>query len=1332
MQPSKGINQDIHPNDLPEGFYSYAKNIICSPVTNNTENEPGFDESLINTNPLYTSLLAEGIRVIGALSTTKFVILWLTNNTKSIIATFNQDLDTFTIVYDDTTKPKLNLNLGYPIKAVWRENFLGEIDTAWTDRFNKPKMINIQKASLVNNEKDLYLFTEFTPPVIDFEILSNGSLKAGTYYGYIQYETQDGKVTDYSSASFPVYIGPDPQTAGPYSFFGSGSAIVSKKILFKVSNIDLAYDKINFAVQRINSENSTKSFVKISTTSISGRTSIDFTYTGSEKTNTLTSDEVLIKAPSYSKVQTITTLDSQLFFGNLTSESSINIQKYVNNWKVKWVSDLVEYPSTTSKLPKYSSPKSFAHDEVYALYAVLEYKSGKRSQAFVIPGRVVSTITIDGKTFNENAVIKATDNLPTQVGYTAGTSYLTEDFGLSTGNVKYFQTRDTCTWETTSGKMGYWENENEEYPPTSDWEIWNATGKIGTLEGGKVRHHKFPSNSFVKKTIYNGDSQYGMTKIDKLGIKLEDVYLPAEVVSTVNKIIICQAKRDFNNSLVVAQDKTMFMGYMLNQVDLPPTNGFVDDNNQCLDLWGTLPVSSMVRRRYTEKGDPCKRSFMLYDLDGYSFINGAVPPEYYRLKLHAPEILNIQPNLQSTYLKLNYRVKKRTESSFEGNLGTNERYINGLFGVVCTSGTEGGSTSVSENKKIIKVLNSKYTVHNTTNGPVGLNPHTDLLNYSEQGAIIDIPKNKFGWSGTDEDLGFTLFEMLHPIISFPPRQAGLNSPATIDDYYYHYNINKFKTNVYTSFFDQGLLVVDKINYQTTSPSVFNGDVFLDLYSFKSFSGVPNDGPDSGQQLNSDDAYIKSSHTIFIETSLNSGLRHTTHVSNDFYKGNLTYLNNPDFITLNGNFLLINSDYNQVNESVEVGIFENSLNFTDNFPHRIVQSLAVTSESKIQQWSTFLPLDYYEIDKSKGAIINLQNIKDRLLIHTERALFQTKGRSTMSTDEGSVNLTSGALFDLSPLEINPTTNGYTGTQHMFSCNLFKEGYYWVDAEQGKVFCFNGESLNELNQEGLNYFFANNLGKFGDNPHNGNGISMLEDIKNNRVLIFFKTPNNNFTWSYSNILNKGAWISSHSYVADCAFSTRNNIFSFKDSKLYKHNSLVNKGLYYLPSKESSYIDVTFNPYNILTTDTKTGKRVFKDDSIYLNTISWNTDVISNNTASKLYNTFTHITVWNQYQHSSRITLDYNDLLFTSNNNSRNAETNWTTNTFRDLVKDKSLPFLQDIFNNFMEISSNIDPTIPWYEQERFNNRWFTVRFEYDNSENNKLVIHSLEVNKTESYR
>jgi len=134
MQPSKGINQDIHPNDLPEGFYSYAKNILCSPITNITENEPGFDESLINTNPTYSGLLTSGMRVVGVLSTTKFEIIWLTNNLRSIVGTYNQEADTFTVVYDDDIKPKLNLNKAYPLKAVWRENFLGEIYVAWTDR----------------------------------------------------------------------------------------------------------------------------------------------------------------------------------------------------------------------------------------------------------------------------------------------------------------------------------------------------------------------------------------------------------------------------------------------------------------------------------------------------------------------------------------------------------------------------------------------------------------------------------------------------------------------------------------------------------------------------------------------------------------------------------------------------------------------------------------------------------------------------------------------------------------------------------------------------------------------------------------------------------------------------------------------------------------------------------------------------------------------------------------------------------------------------------------------------------------------------------------------
>ena len=1379
MQPSKGINQDIHPNDLPEGFYSYAKNILCSPITNLTENEPGFDESSINTNSIYQDLLTEGLRIVGVISTTKFEVFWLTNNTKSIIGTYDQDLDAFTVIYDDTVNPKLNLNLGYPLKAVWRENFLGEIYVAWTDRLNKPRILNIQKASGIDNEKDTYLFPEFSQPEISFKIENGGSLKVGTYYAYLQYETNDGKYTDYSLASAPIYITPVAQTNSTQNFYGSAPGTTSKSIKFTFTNIDLAYNKVTLVIQKIVNGDNVKLFGKVTTLEISSSSTLVYTYTGGETFATIPPEDVLVKAPNYTQAATLTTLDSQLFLGNLRTKESSEVQKYVNNWKVRWVTSEVNSTNDEESLPKYSNPKSFAHDEVYALYAVLMYKSGKVSQAYHIPGRAPSTVTIGSKTFNENALIAATDTLPTQVGYTGDTSFLAEDATLGVNTVKYFHTRDTCTWNGTTGTMGYWENETEMYPTSTDFEIFDNTGLVGTLSGQKVRHHKFPSNSFIKDTLYSADSAYGGSKIDRLGIKLVDCYLPPEIEADVAEIIICHAKRTFSNSLVVSQDKTTFMGY------------YLDEFNDSVTIpggWGTLPVLAPMDHRYrkyivgnlvtlaligevtfqenadhlenkqvigndTSDNDKTFTGFIgprigssnTYPITIFSVVGIFLSPQgnynittindwehkvftpdtqlyqptvgtepgVHRIKLHSPEILKSQPNLGDTYLKLNYRLNTDIEFGRANNL------ISAMQKAKSTA-------TVPNSSKIVKVHDFKHVIPNTINGSSGTNNSIDWLRQSENGAIIDVSKrfNFLDSAGLTLNQRFEFYEdelLAYELSTTVEKTSGVDSA-------YIFNINKFYTNVYSSFNTQDLLVTERFKYvDKDTTSVYDADVFLDYYSFNTFGGFPSefDPPEPVPNVS-----IRAAYSYFIETSLNAGLRHTTNLGDTFYRGDPSYLLNPDLSTA-GNYLTLNSDFTQVNEELPVTIFKDTFSFTNSFPHRIIKSLPVTSESKVQQWTVFPPLDYYEIEKSKGVIINLQNMSDKLLIHTERALFQTRDRATMSTDEGQVNLTTGEIFEFTPIEILPTNNGYTGTQHMFSCNLFREGYYWVDAQQGKVFCFNGQSTKELSSDGLHYFFSGNLGTFADNPHNGNGISMLEDIKNNRILMSFKTPTQDFTWSYSNILNKGAWVSSHSYVPDYGFSTRKNLFSFKDGLLFKHNSLTNKGIYYTQDKESSYIDVTFNPYNILSSDPRTGKRVFKDDSIYLNTVSWNTDLLLNS-ISELYKTFTHLTVWNQYQHSGRMLLDYNDLLFTSNINSRNAETNWSTNAFRDLVKTKSLPFIQDIFNNFEEIQSNIDPTIPWYEQERFNNRWFTVRFEYDNTQNGTILMHSFEVNKTDSYR
>lgn len=1380
MTPLKGINQDISPNELPDGFYSYAKNILLSSTFNAVENEQGFFDSTINSNGSYKELYDLGLRPIGVVSTTKFEVFWLTNNTRSVIGTYNQDTDTFTVVYDDSIKPALSLNLLYPIKAVWRENFLGEIYVAWTDRLNKVKILNLQKASKVNNEKDILLFPEFIQPDITTEIQNSGNLIAGTYYGYVQYSTNDGKTTDYSLATSPLYITVAPQNNTSDNFFGTVTVTTSKSIKFTISNIDTAYDKLTLAIQRINKGNDVKDFVIVSSRNIGGVSSMEIVYTGGEIAEPLTPDDVLVKAPLYDKAATLTTLNSELILGNLTSPQEANIQKYVNNWKVKWVvSEINE--DNLSELSKYSTPKSFAHDEVYALYACLLFKSGKTSQAFVIPGRAASTVTVGSKVFNENATIKATDNLPTEVGYTGDTSFLTEDFSLNTGDVKYFQTRDTCTWDGTVGTMGYWENETEVYPDSQDFEIFDSTGFIGTLAGKKVRHHKFPSNSFIKDTVYLSDGDYGGNKIDRLGIKLEDCYLPSEIESEVVEIIICHAKRTFSNSLVVSQDKTTFMGFYLDElyetVTIPGG-------------WGTLPVLSAIDHRYrkytpgsviaivipaigapltlsmtegveystgtelllkkaSDENDiiegivisrigtthiveytafpnhiPTTATYLVTEINKwehkiftvdeqfFSPTTGSIPGVH-RVKLHSPEILRSQPNLNNTYLKLNYRLNTNLEFNRTDN----------FIAAIQSSKSSGG---VPQSSKIVKVHDFKYVIANAENGPSGTNLSSDWLKQSENGAIIDISK-KFdflGGSGLSVNQKFEFYEE-----NLNVYERGTESELSNGvDSSYVFNVNKFYTNVYTSFSAQDLLIIERFKYTNRDTThIYNADTFLDYYSFNTFGGFPSEFDPAEPESN---VSIRAAYSYFVETGVNSGMRHTTGLGDIFLRRGVSYLLDADLM-YSGNYLTINTDFNHVNEQLSATVFEDSLSFTSSFPHRIVKSLPITSESKIQQWSSFLPLDYYEIDKSKGVIVNLQGAIDRLLIHTERALFVTRDKARLGTDVAEVNLTSGELFDFAPQEVLPTNNGFTGTQHMFSCALLNEGYFWVDAQSGRVFIYNFESLKEISNQGLYNFFANNLGMFGDSPFNSSGVTVTNDLRYNRILVSIKNGTNNYTLSYLKDLNQGqgGWVSFHDYDSDCLFSSRKNTFSFKEGKLYRHNSPEIRGVYY-DEKFSSFIDITMNSQSVISSNN--GKRVFNDKSIYLNSVEWNTDFSDTNEVYDADRTISHLTVRNQYQHSSRLELNYNTLSITSDTNSRNAEFRWHCNTFRDLVANKRLPFIQDIFNNFDEISDNIDINKPWFDQEQFNNRWFVIRLEYDNLDDYKMVLHSVDINKTNSYR
>ena len=72
--------------------------------------------------------------------------------------------------------------------------------------------------------------------------------------------------------------------------------------------------------------------------------------------------------------------------------------------------------------------------------------------------------------------------------------------------------------EDDANRMNYWENANEQYPTTEDYEVWDAEGFTSTdtgviegvqqsdLGGTNVRHHHFPSNKSSSDFIQSNHS----------------------------------------------------------------------------------------------------------------------------------------------------------------------------------------------------------------------------------------------------------------------------------------------------------------------------------------------------------------------------------------------------------------------------------------------------------------------------------------------------------------------------------------------------------------------------------------------------------------------------------------------------------------------------------------------------------------------------------------------------------------------------------------------------------------------------------------------------------
>lgn len=237
----------------------------------------------------------------------------------------------------------------------------------------------------------------------------------------------------------------------------------------------------------------------------------------------------------------------------------------------------------------------------------------------------------------------------------------------------------------------------------------------------------------------------------------------------------------------------------------------------------------------------------------------------------------------------------------------------------------------------------------------------------------------------------------------------------------------------------------------------------------------------------------------------------------------------------------------------------------------------------------------------------------------------------------------------------------------------------------------------------------------NPDNFSCVYMLkkDDICHwFEDLVPDESTSQSFTMSYS-VLGQ-CWVFFHDYYPDMYIHTREKLYNAKNSRIYRHHGGPPGQYHAGTATKPFFIDVIFQGGFNLT----------------LETVNWITDFLDSTGTDQPFQTLTHITIWDSHQHAGRVALS--SLQPFKDFTARSTKGVWSFNDFRNLLIDKGVQFLQDIFHDYQVIPAQVDVNLPWYVKELLTDKWFCVRFEFDNSLDRQILLHDTTIQAIKSDR
>ena len=946
--------------------------------------------------------------IIGVLPVNEYSIIFAKTEISSEIGVLS-DTGYTTVSNNTNINPNLNFDTDYPIRADYQFNNKGECIVAFTDNLNKPKVANIGLLQAPS-----YIEANDIKDILMFP--------EGSPAQFTTIVLDNGGSLE-AGVYYVSYAYKNKDTQTPYFQLSKGHSIQDDK------RPDTFYDGVQLATPtsksiQVDFTGLDTSYNKvviavvydIGTGTLANEVG-EYTINSANQsiiittldgTQVLEPDEVIVPRPLFTKVKTLTRLNDRLYVGNVQTENDIDWQSEATNVRINYFAAAATFPTTTNL--------SLTNGD----------KAAQSNQSFAgfIPGEVYAfyiRLWYSDGTYSRQFHIPGRAPLPSDLSTVTLTGY---------GNIETYKVDQQFDVTAAQSNMGFWQNDNELYPSNFP----------GGLAGEKVRHHRMPTLNYLHSNNYSGSTAFGTDYLPLIGVNVSNVN---NLPDNCTHWELGFARRTDSNSLIAGYSLGIYAAHPYLEGAVDQSRYHSSGGNWNTDYAGTL--ATVTGGYMIESAD---RSINTFD----------------HLRLNSPEFQENKPIIfgGSSFIRREYILQTQinnTNSTLNGN-GARRKILADY-----TSDDVNATSTVYTTGTNILIDKSEYLNNNS----IGVD--TSFYNvYGEETLYLKLHQEAGG---------------LNAIQFTGVNDEGVGRNITTQAYMM--SVVRIISDAYRGYDIQDVIPCGRLIPANTSTGiVYGGDCYNVDYSYITYAmNTPRNNLASVEGAGK--GGVRAVNRYLVPSAFNYNLRHT--LTNNIYSRYYPQTSLDDMfdgadgstdagahdydVTIEPNQVAYNSQYHFVGVTKPSVIYNPDDDIVTKFPVRIAASQVFNPEDQENNWKKWLALDYYEhTERGRGDIINLQGYNTELLIHQERGLFITKGRTQLDTAAERLTISSGQLFDVLPQEIIPTSTGYCGTLHQFSCNLNKLGYCFIDALQGKVFIYNGQ-LNEISNKGLRNFFADHL-------------------------------------------------------------------------------------------------------------------------------------------------------------------------------------------------------------------------------------------------------------------